>query len=263
MRDQFYKFLPWVLGGVIGFFLFRPPAFLQDLGMFAWVIQGVLLVAALLSFVALMLVGNLPENVEMTPVSDSEMPPDLVPLVAKIEGLGMQRVGAPWKVKVAPAAILVGFSHPTEPIFASAFCTGTVPAKTSFDFVSVFDGYEAGLTTNNNPEGAVLPEGNSSLRQVFPGENPKQLLQRHKDALGWMHEMGLRFRNVSPDRFEEEFKGAMRAQRRLFLASPLRGTFVTLWRAATKQIPFKGPLSEQEIAVKQLHGLVRPGPIKA
>ena len=59
MKNQFYKYLPWVLGSLIGFFMFRPPAVLQDLGPLAWVIQGGMLALALLSFVMLMLLGNL------------------------------------------------------------------------------------------------------------------------------------------------------------------------------------------------------------
>jgi len=145
MRNNFYKFLPWVLGGLIGFFLFRPPAFLTDPGPLAWVVQGARLAAALLSVVMLMLLGNLPETLEMRMISDGEVPKDVHGIAAQIEALGFQRVGAPWRVQVAPAATLIGFVHPDAPVYATAFCTGTVPAKVSFDFVSILDGPRGGL----------------------------------------------------------------------------------------------------------------------
>jgi hypothetical protein len=143
MRDIFYKFLPWVLGGIIGYFMFQPPAFLTDLGPLAWVVQGAMLAVALLSFVMLMLLGNLPENLEMKPVPDSAVPKDVRGIATEIEALGFRRVGQPWLVKVAPAATLIGFVHDSEPVYATAFCTGTVPAKVSFDFVSIPTGRAA------------------------------------------------------------------------------------------------------------------------
>ena len=263
MRDQFYKYLPWVLGGLIGFFMFRPPAFLTDLGPLAWVIQGALLALALLSFVMLMLLGNLPEEVKMTPLPDMAVPGELDGLVREIQSLGFHRVAAPWKVGVAPTATLIGFVHESEPVYATAFVTGTVPAKVSFDFVSGFDGVQAGLTTNNNPEGAVLPAGNSSFRQVFPAQPAALLLQRHLEGLAWLGKRGLRARSTSTGHFEQDFREAMANQRSLFLDSPLKGTFVTLWRAATKQVPFVGALAQQRKASEQLAGLQAVRPISA
>ena len=42
-----------------------------------------------------------------------------------------------------------------------------------------------------------------------------------------------------------------------------KGTFVTLWRAATKQVPFVGPLAQQSIASEQLVSLRGAHPIRA
>jgi hypothetical protein len=264
MRDQFYKYLPWALGGLIGFFMFRPPAFLTDLGAFAWLIQGMLLAVALLSFVMLMLLANLPEELKLTPLPDSAAPAALSPLITEIEALGFRRVGSPWKVEIAPAATLVGFLHESQPVYATAFATGTVPAKVSFDFVSILDGPQTcGLTTNNNPEGAALPAGNQSFRQVFPGQPAQLLFQRHCEGLTWLGKRGLPARRVSPDSFEPDFREAMANQRRLFLDAPLKGTLVTLWRAASKQVPFVGALAQQRVASQQLSGLQGARPVRA
>lgn len=262
MRNQFYKYLPWVLGGLIGFFMFRPPAFMQDLGAFAWLIQGAMLALALLSFVMLMLISNLPADIKMTLLQDSQAPGGVEKLATEIESLGFHRVGPPWKVEVAPAATLIGFVHESQPVYATAFITGTIPAKISFDFVSVLDAESAGLTTNNNAEGAVLPAGDSSFRQVFPGQPADLLFRRHLEGLDWLGKRGLRCRAVSAGAFEQDFRNAMAAQRQLFLDAPLKGTLVTLWRAATKQVPFVGALAQQQIAARQLSGQQNSRPIR-
>ena len=57
-------------------------------------------------------------------------------------------------------------------------------------------------------------------------------------------------RAVSPDLH------ALARQRQTFLASPLTGALVTLWRAATKQVPFMGALRNQKIAQWQIGKLL-------
>jgi len=262
MRNQFYKYMPWVLGGLIGFFLFRPPAFLQDLGVLAWVIQLAMLALALLSFVMLMLLANLPQELKMTMLQDSQTPAEVEKVAREIEALGFHRVGPPWKVEIAPVATLVGFVHESQPVYATAFCTGTAPSKVSFDFVSILDTEGAGLTTNNNAEGAVLPAGDALFRQVFPGQPADLLFRRHLEGVDWLSKHGQRCRAVSAGGFEEDFRKGVARQREMFQAAPLTGTLVTLWRAATKQVPFVGALGQQQIAGRQLSGQQAVRPIR-
>ncbi len=108
----------------------------------------------------------------------------------------------------------------------------------------------------------MLPAGDCSLRQVFPGESVEALFRRHSEGVQWLAKQGVRCRSVSAGQFEQDFKDAMRNQRQLVLDAPLRGTFVTLWRAATKQVPFVGPLAQQTIASQQLAGLRGAKPIR-
>jgi hypothetical protein len=109
----------------------------------------------------------------------------------------------------------------------------------------------------------VLPAGDASLRQVFPGQSADVLFKRHLEGIDWLSKQGVRCRALSAAQFEQDFKGAMAQQRQLVLDAPLRGTFVTLWRAATKQVPFVGPLAQQTIATQQLSGLRGARPIRA
>jgi hypothetical protein len=245
-----------VFGLGLGWLLFNPPAFLQSLGVLAYGVNLLLCAVLLVSIVAVVIIANLPANVKTEPVSDQEVSPELHALATRLEKLGFRPAGPPCKVHIAPAAILLGFVHDTEPIYATIFRTDTVPSKTSYDFVSILHDDRGGLTTNADPGGASLPAGHSGLRQVFPGAEIETLLLRHREGIAYLRERGVHCRAVSGGTFQNDFKMALAKQRETFLASPLTGALVTLWRAATKQVPFVGTLRNQKIAQWQIGKLL-------
>ncbi len=256
MRDNFYKFAPWVFGFALGWILFNPPAWLQALGPLAWVINIAICAALLLSIVALVILANLPRELSLEDVTENEVHPELRGMARQFAELGFQPAGGPWRVNVAPAAILMGFVHPSQPVYATAFRTETLPAKLGYDFISMLHGEKGGLTTNAMPDGAVLPESAGSLRQVFTGASPETLFERHLEGIAYLHERGIQVRAVSAGTLRHDFARAMAEQRALFVASPFRGALVTLWRAATKRVPFVGALRDQKIASQQIARLL-------
>jgi hypothetical protein len=131
-----------------------------------------------------------------------------------------------------------------------------MPAKLCFDFVSILHGEKGGLTTNTDPGGAALPEGDGGLRQVFPGESLETLFQKHLDGIAYLRDRGIQCRGVSADLYPQDLTWAIGKQRKIFTASPVRGTLVTLWRAATKRVPFIGPLRDQPVAQGQIARLL-------
>ncbi len=256
MRDQFYKYMPVASGLLLGWFLFNPPVWLQSLGPLAYVINIGLCALLLLGIVALLVVANLPARLEMKPIGESEVHGELHAIGRKLEALGFRSVGPPLRVEIAPAATLLGYVHEKEPVYATVFRTGTTPAKTSHDFVSILHGEKGGLTTNAEPAGAALPAGPGGMRQVFPGATIETLFQRHLAGMAYLRERGVSCRNVSADTFRRDFQAAIGRQRETFLSSPIVNTFVTLWRAGTKQVPFIGSLREQKIAERQIARLL-------
>jgi hypothetical protein len=256
MRNTLYKFMPMVFGLVLGWLLFNPPAVLDSLGFLAYGMNGLICGLLLVSLIAVVIIANLPAEVKMEPVSDREVTADLHALASRLDRLGFRAAGPPRKVHIAPAAILVGFVHPSEPIYATIFRTDTVPSKTSYDFVSILHGDKGGLTTNADPGGASLPAGHSGLRQVFPGAEIETLFQRHREGITYLRERGVHCRPVSADTFPQDFVRAIARQREIFIASPLKGALVTLWRAATKKVPFVGTLRDQKIAQQQIGRLL-------
>jgi hypothetical protein len=241
MRDHFYKVMPWIAGTLLGWMLWNPPAWLESLGPLAYLVN-------------LGLVG--PSRLEMTPVKEDVVHAELRELGRRFEQLGFRPAGPPRRVKIAPAAIVLGFVHESEPVYGTAFRTETLPPKVCCDFVSILHGDKGGLTTNADPSGAALPAGDGGLRQVFPGEPLEQLYRRHLDGMAYLRERGIHCRPLSADTFPQDLAFGIGRQREVFAASPLRGTLVTLWRAATKQVPFVGSLRDQRIAQTQISRLL-------
>lgn len=257
MRDLFYKLMPGAIGLFLGWSMFNPPAWMHALGPAAWGLNAALCAVLLLSAIAWIILSNLPEQLDMKPVGDEQVHQELRALGHRFEQLGFRPVEQPYRVQVAPSAILLAYVHPTEPVYATAFRTEHVRPRMAFDFVSLLHGDRGGLTTNAEPDGAVLPAGSVSLRQVFPGEGPEALFPRHLDGVAYLRERGIPCRAVSADLFRQDFVMAMARQRQLFLAKPLRNTALTLWRSATKSIPFLGELRAQKIAGRQLDQLLQ------
>lgn len=251
-----YKVLPLLLGGLTGWALTHPPDWLQGMGAMAWWVHGSLCFLLLISVVALMILAALPERLTMKPLPEGPLHAELAEMAERLEAIGFRRAGPSRMVLLFPAATLVAFVHESEPVYATVFRTGTVPAKSSFDFVSVLHDDRGGLTTGTNPAGVVLPEGSGSLRQVFPESSMEKTFLKHREGIAWLQERGLVVRNVSDSTFEGDFIKAIAYQRSIFLAAPVRGTLITLWRAATRQIPFVGPLRDQRVAQRQVARLL-------
>jgi len=255
MRNRAYKYLPIGFGLALGWLIFHPPAFLASLGPARWLVHAALVGFLLLSSVPLIALANLPEQVRMTSLSERDVPGDLARLREDFLRLGFRDAGPPWCVEIAPAAIVLGFVHSREPVYGTAFRTDTVPPRVSHDMVSILDGDRGGLTTNADPQGAALPASAGAFRQVLPGTALPALLEAHLEGIRYLRERGVSVRPVSAESFQLDLTKGLSKQRETFLAAPLRGSLLLLWRAATKQVPFVGRLRDQRVAAQQLQAL--------
>jgi len=256
MRDLFYKFAPWIFGFLLGWLLWSPPVWLRSLGPASHAVNLLLCGLLLLSVIAWLILANLPARLAMDPVGEHEVHPELRSLGDRIATLGFLPAGPPWRVNVAPSAILLGFVHEKQPVYATAFRTEHLKAKMSFDFVSLVGGDRGGLTTNPSLDGAILPAAPGEMRQVFPDEEPEKLFQRHLQGIVYLRERGIHCREVSAAMLQQDFAAAIARQRGMFLSSPLVYTAITLWRSATKQLPFLGSLRDQKVAGDQISRLL-------
>jgi hypothetical protein len=259
MKNTAYKYLPIVFGLAVGWLIFHPPQFLEALGPARLAVHATLIALLILSSVPLIALANLPEQVRMRPLESAGVPPELAKLRDQFHALGFRDTGPPLRVEIAPAATLLGFVHEREPVYGTAFRTDTVPPRVSYDLVSILDGERGGLTTNADPQGAALPAAAGMFRQVLPKANPTVLFHAHLEGIRYLRDRGVGVRPVSADAFQLDLQKALARQREAFLASPLRGSLLLFWRAATKQVPFLGRLREQRIAAEQLQALATGG----
>lgn len=255
MKDTVLKLLPIALGLGIGWLLLHPPEWLAPLGAARYLVVAALCGALLVTFVAVQISSNLPAQVTLEPLLEGP-PAELGGPLARFRDLGFEQAGPPFKVGINPPATMVGLVHPREPIMATVFRTGTLPAVTGFDLVSVLHDGRGGLTTGADRRGATLPGGPWVMRQVFPGAGLEELLARHRDALAWLRGRGLAFRPVTATAFADEFRRAVARQREIFLGNPVGSALVALWRSATGRTPHLGPLASQRIAEGQVHRLL-------
>jgi hypothetical protein len=244
--------MPFVFGAALGWLMFHPPGWLSALGPLAWLVNLMFCALMLVSVVPLIALANLPSDLKLEPVSETEVPSELGSLRSQLVRSGFRPAGPPLRVHVKPAAILLGFVHEKDPVYATIFRTTTLPAKTGYDMVSVLYGDKGGLTTGADPAGATLPAGSGSFRQVIKGAGIDALFQAHVDGIAFLREKGIQVRPVSEGTFQQDLKAGVRHQREVFLASPIRNSIMTLLRAGTKQVPFIGRLREQAAAQQQV-----------
>jgi hypothetical protein len=256
MKNTFYRFMPFVFGTFLGWLLFHPPGWFQELGLMAWIVNAFLVAGLLLASVPLIMLANLPSDLKLVPLRQDEVPRELTQLREEFQRLGFRPVEPAWRAAIAPPAVLLGFVHDSEPVYGTLFRTTSVPAKTGYDLVSILEGERGGLTTGADPTGAALPAEAGGFRQVLPGKGLDELLAAHLDGLQYLRQQGLAPRAVTADLLQNDLVAAIRRQRDTVLASPLRGTLLTFWRAATRKVPFVGRLRDQTIAARQVQCLL-------
>ncbi len=198
--------------------------------------------------------GSLPENARKTAIGNG-IPAVCQPLVRRIEGLGFARLGPALRVHLEPAAYLVPLWHEADRMYSTVFASDGAPTKAHYDFVTVFEPGEVALTSAANVAAGVLPPSDGSFLQIFPGENPETLVERHRDGCEHL----ARAARVQPRpraaSFEALLAGAMRRQRHAFLRAPLRNTWTALLRVVTKRTPAIGPVGEQAATGDRLEAL--------
>jgi hypothetical protein len=247
------KYLPILLGLVCGFFLVNPPAWLQSLGLLGYAIAGVIVFLIMLGVVMMLIIpGSLPANVELTPDPEAGSRSDLQQLSERYRQLGFTDAGPSMRVGMSPPAALIGLVHEEERCYGTVFRTGTTPAKTAFDFVSILDGDRGGLTTSAERGSGALIAAPGEFRQIFPGAGVEELFRRHIEGQAYLRENGVPTRAVNAGTLAGDFKSAIRIQRRTFLSNPIVFGIVAIVRAATGQSPHLGPLSKQRLAKRQL-----------
>lgn len=245
MRELFFKLLPYAMGVVLGCLLaFSPPQF-QALGPWRFAVLGALLLVGLLAAVGLQLAATFPRHPSIEPAPDEPQPAEVDALVRSFRSLGFELYEPALRIDLRPTATLWLLRSSDRRCWASVFATGTLPRRVSYDVVSVIDESRGLLGSAVHVNAAILPLPPGYFKQVFPGEEPAQLLERHARSVRHLEERGIRFAAPSPDAIEADLRRDLLAQRRAVLANPLGSAWLALWRVATRTTPYLGSVERQ------------------
>ena len=103
MKDGLVKILPYVFGFTFGWLLVHPPEWFRSLGALGYLFLGFLCILAFVSFITLLILANLPAEVEMT-ADYGASTAGLDGYIAHLTALGFVPAGPPLRVKIAPPA---------------------------------------------------------------------------------------------------------------------------------------------------------------
>lgn len=259
MRQLFFKLLPFVSGGLLGWLVFFPPDDFLAIGSWRPLLLGLVLVVGTVVMTALQFPLTLPRDPVVEPAASREPPAEVASLIACFTLMGFDQVDSPLRVELRPTAFLWPFFNHQLGCVASVYCTTTIPAKVGFDLVSVVEGDRGWLTSCANAHGFVLPAAPGSFRQVLPGAAPDVLLHFHMAAHNFLASRGVRFANPPPGTPAERLRRGLVRQREAVMAKPLRAAAVALWRTITKRTPFGAPIAQQRSTESTLAYVVSEG----
>jgi hypothetical protein len=254
MKDGIAKILPFAVGGAIGWLLFHPPQWLGPAGPLRTLLMVAVGFVLLVAFIVYVIAASVPMDVAVA-AHAGPVDPGIARYGEHLKALGFVEAGPPLRVEVKPAVVLQPFVHASEPVYATAFRTGTVPAVTAYDFVSILDGFRGGLTSNADPRGGTLPAGPGAFRQIASGAGVEAVFRLHLEGVAWLRGRGLGVRKVSAQDFVADFKAAIRKQGEGFRSAPVRHALIALWRTVSKRHPHDGPLARQSGAESQVRAL--------
>ncbi len=128
MKDRIAKFLPFVVGGIIGWLLFNPPQWLALRGPLGTVVMVAAALVLLVAFIVYSISTSIPADVGLAP-HHGPVDASIAGYAEKMRALGFAEAGPPCRVDIKPAVTLVPFVHASEPVYATVFRTGTAPAS--------------------------------------------------------------------------------------------------------------------------------------
>ena len=254
MKKFLLKFSPFIVGGLIGLFLFNPPEFLRSIGWQGYLVIPALCLLLIIFYPGYAFIRSVFRDFELIPLDKQIDRRDIQTLMDTLTSLGFIPAGPALELP-SYAAIIVPFVHEDLDTYCAILRLRVGFGKTMFAFSSIMEDNLSGLATFRERANAFEPRPACDFYQVFPRADIPILFQHHLRGLEYLQRYGLNTRAVGSDRFvEDEKKG--QALRKIYLRSNLfRHTLVFVWRFLTRRTPYIGPLEKQKIARKNLREL--------
>lgn len=215
-----------------------------------------LFLVLVLAAVHVAILANLPEELVLDrEVEEEDLPGPVRELVRAFEQEGFERMGAALHVPLRPPAVLVPLLRRDEAAYAGVIQAASTPPRTVFEIVTRFEQEDAVLCTAQDPSAGVLPARDADFRQIFPGADAATLHARHREAVRFLREHGLRPLPATPAAYEEGLRASFPRLRAVFRRAPVRNTAVAITRTIRKRSPYEGPLADQPDTARRLRAL--------
>ncbi|MEM9189219.1 MAG: hypothetical protein AAGF12_08590 [Myxococcota bacterium] len=263
MKKLLNSLLPLVPGALAFWLFFSPPEVLtQSLG--PWTFPASLLFVAifLVAWLYVILLRGFPRTVKVATADLDSVDAHMKAIIAELEQLGFRALEGPLAVG-SPPATLVGLIAPDGLCYANVFRTGTVPAKTAWDFTSTIDlvpapGYSfGGLTSGSLRSQGTMTTGPGHFKQIFPGAGIAAVYEHHQAAVAHLTQQRIPVRRAYPASYPSEVKTALEEQRKTLMAPPFLEPFRFIVRTALGTCPFVGPIAEQPAARTKMERLAK------
>lgn len=254
MKKFLLRFSPFIVGGLIGLFLFNPPELLRSIGWRGYLVIPVLCLLLIIFYPGYAFIRSVFRKFELIPLDKQIDRRDIQTLVDTLTSLGFIPAGPALKLP-GYAAIIVPFVHEDLDTYCAILRLQVGFGKTMLAFSSIMEDNLSGLATFRERANAFEPRPACDFYQVFPRADIPILFQHHLRGLEYLQRYGLNTRAVGCDRFvKDEKKG--QSLRKIYLRSNLfRHTIIFVWRFLTRRTPYIGPLEKQKIARKNLREL--------
>lgn len=212
--------------------------------------------AVVVGVLAYLINDSLPATVTLEPVTDDSLTPSFRQLVERFEALGFRSFGPPYRT-VGPPLVSLPLMHDHRHAFATVHMPLVGPPTVGFGITSLLgDGSGAALESCAKTAAGNLPFPEILLLQIFDGESPEVVFQRHNEALAALSSRGLCVHPVGPEAIHARAAFLAREVGRFFRKAPIRRTVVMLWRMLVGTNPHHGSITSQPSGERRIHALL-------
>ena len=208
---------------------------------------GVLLVV----FFLILIANAMPADLQVVDADETQVTEDMLALLDDFKDLGFELAGPLLRVEARPPVLLLPLLHAGHNCYGAVYRTGTTPAKTVGEFVTMYEPL-GGLTTSPAIESGAMPAPPRVFYQVIPGAPPAALLDAHLRGVAFLRSGGLPPKRVTEHTYIDDLRAALALQRAHFFRRPIRNMITTIRRAATQKTPHLGPVADQADTSRRL-----------
>ena len=212
---------------------------------------------ALMGLVFFAIYRTFPNKPSLVSIDSIQLDPGIMQTRQQLRQLGFASISRAMALNMSPQTGLIAMMDQKNKTFSIAYHPIVAPHKQGTDFVSVIQHRShpdrvSILTTGNLAEGGTLTVPRGSFMQLFPGETPQVLFQKHLAALQFLQQHGVHVKAIKQESFRPTLFNSLKRMRATFVANPVWNTLRALVVTFTKSSGYLAPISQQASVRRQI-----------